>query len=158
MHSTIKDFLKTQGLLQYEVSNYAKKGYECKHNLSYWNGTPYIGIGAGACGRVIKKGTWFESRAIKNPNKYLNAVLTEKSSFEIFNKIDDTSRFEEIFLSYIRLNDGIPPKIIRKLSKKQGEKTKELVENGFLTLKNNNLTCTKKGMFYINSIVEFIFT
>ena len=47
-------------LPRYEVSNYAKPGYECRHNQNVWDGKPYIGIGDGAAGRVFLNGVWYE--------------------------------------------------------------------------------------------------
>ncbi len=156
MHSIIKSYLQGLGLYGYEVSNYAKKGYECKHNLNYWHGTPYIGIGPGACGRVLKQNTWHETMCTKLPTKYLKGVLKNSNSFEVYEKIEEKSRIEEIFLSYIRLNSGIPNNILNQLSKQQNANIATLVKEGFLTNSNNMLKCTKKGMFYINSIVEYV--
>lgn len=50
-------FLKDIGLARYEISNYACPGFECRHNLAVWRGEDYIGLGAGACGRIGLKRT-----------------------------------------------------------------------------------------------------
>ena len=45
---TLKPFLKEQGFVRYEVSNYARPGFECRHNVGYWTGTEYLGLGLGS--------------------------------------------------------------------------------------------------------------
>ena len=48
----VAQFLKTIGLERYEISNYAVRGFECRHNLAVWRGEDYLGLGDGACGRI----------------------------------------------------------------------------------------------------------
>lgn len=57
MYSTITN---TLNLPRYEVSNYARPGFECRHNQNVWDGDAYIGLGTGAAGRVFMDGTWYE--------------------------------------------------------------------------------------------------
>jgi oxygen-independent coproporphyrinogen-3 oxidase len=49
---TVAAFLKDIGLERYEISNYARPGRECRHNMAVWRGEDYIGLGEGACGRI----------------------------------------------------------------------------------------------------------
>ena len=56
MYALTKEILGQAGYERYEISNYAKAGYECKHNLKYWDRTDYIGFGIGAASYVIIKG------------------------------------------------------------------------------------------------------
>ncbi|MCX4317641.1 MAG: coproporphyrinogen III oxidase, partial [Lachnospiraceae bacterium] len=48
MYEMTEDYLKRIGLYRYEISNYARPGYECRHNSSYWQRIPYLGLGLGA--------------------------------------------------------------------------------------------------------------
>jgi oxygen-independent coproporphyrinogen-3 oxidase len=50
MYEWLSETLETNGYVQYEISNWAKPGYECRHNLQYWRGLPYLAFGAGAHG------------------------------------------------------------------------------------------------------------
>src|SRR5215217_2471010 len=50
MYEWLSETLETNGYIQYEISNWAKPGYECRHNLQYWRGLPYLAFGAGAHG------------------------------------------------------------------------------------------------------------
>ena len=55
MYETAVEMLNDRGLRRYEVSNFAKKGSECRHNLNYWNGGEYVGVGPGAHGRFVPR-------------------------------------------------------------------------------------------------------
>lgn len=68
MYETIGEMLAA-ALPRYEVSNYARAGCECRHNINVWNGNEYIGVGDSAAGRIIKNDTWFET-------KYMHGKLT----------------------------------------------------------------------------------
>ena len=48
MYKITRDFLESQGYQRYEISNYAKPGFECRHNVGYWTGTEYLGLGLGS--------------------------------------------------------------------------------------------------------------
>ena len=81
MYNTIVNFLKLHGFCHYEISNFAKKGYESKHNLTYWNNNEYYGFGPGASG-YINNVRYTNTR---NLNKYFNGnysfdkeILTKK--------------------------------------------------------------------------------
>ena len=90
LYDLSRDILAQHGYLQYEVSNYAKPGYECRHNKLYWQGDDYIGVGNGAHGRLHIGGEIF---ATTHPRK-----LEKLSSLE---------RAEELVLMGLRLNQGI---------------------------------------------------
>ena len=99
MYSAIPQYLS---LPRYEVSNYAKAGQECRHNLNIWNGHAYIGIGRGGAGRVFFNGKWFEQRGnnecfeqMSNDTRIIEKILTGmrtmcgvKLSDDVKNKLD----------------------------------------------------------------------
>ena len=68
MYETIIEYLDSLGYIHYEISNFSKKGYESKHNLTYWNNNTYLGIGLGASG-YIDNYRYTNTRSI---NKYLD--------------------------------------------------------------------------------------
>lgn len=78
-------------LPRYEVSNYAKPGSECQHNVNVWSGEAYIGVGQGAAGRVYFNNTWFEQRG----------------NWELFNEISDDVRATEKILTGMRTMRGV---------------------------------------------------
>ena len=80
MYNAIPEYLS---LPRYEVSNYAKPGYECKHNQNIWNGDAYIGVGRGGAGRVFLNNIWYEQRGnnelfepISNETRAIEKILT----------------------------------------------------------------------------------
>ncbi len=100
---------KDSGFSLYEISNYAKSGFECKHNLTYWRGLDYIGVGAGAHSRVYFKNEK-ERQAISmicEPNNWLKKV--EESGFGIqkIEKVSSEELLEELILMGLRLEEGI---------------------------------------------------
>ena len=88
MYLTINDNLD---LPRYEVSNYAYKEFECRHNKNIWQGFPYIGLGKGASGRILIKNNWYEQRG----------------NFELFEKISDKDRNIEKIITGLRTKKGI---------------------------------------------------
>ena len=105
MYELINNILEKQGIIRYEVSNFAKKGYESKHNLNYWNNEEYYGFGTAAHGYI--NGIRYSNfqtieEYIKNPFSHdKEKILTNNEKLE-----------EEIFLGF-RKRDGINKKKIK---------------------------------------------
>jgi oxygen-independent coproporphyrinogen-3 oxidase len=82
-HLTI-EFLKNKGYSHYEISNYAKKGYQCKHNITYWKNQNYVGLGAGAH-------SYYENKRFNNANKIQDYIaLTNKGNSPVKNTMPQT--------------------------------------------------------------------
>lgn len=106
-----RDYLENNGFLQYEVSNFSKKGYQCRHNLTYWNHKDYLGAGSGATGTVYNfDGTgirWTNSSDIEkyikfwNKNNFIESEIPQNK--EIIDK--KTSEFE-FFMMSLRKTSG----------------------------------------------------
>jgi oxygen-independent coproporphyrinogen-3 oxidase len=92
------------GFVQYEISNFAKPGKECRHNLCYWNGESYAGYGPGAVGFMSQ--TRYTN--LKHPERYCSVVESgDKVAYEE-EFIDAKTRETERIMLGMRLNDGIP--------------------------------------------------
>ena len=65
---------------QYETSNFARKGFRCKHNLSYWKYSDYIGVGPGAHGRIKISGKIYATEEEMNPDIWLKKTVASASS------------------------------------------------------------------------------
>ena len=114
-----KDFLEENGYDQYEVSNFSKKGFESKHNLSYWNHQSYLGCGSGATGTVYNDdGSGIRWTNTQNIERYINFWQEKSNSFNI-EKNDDIQELEQIdvetskiefFLMGLRKLSGITTK------------------------------------------------
>ncbi len=101
-------FLNSMGMDHYEVSNFAKPGYYSQHNLAYWSGRSYLGVGPGAhsfdgLSRQLN---------IRNNSKYLKAIQNGESYFEIEN-LSKIQRMNEFILTGLRKKEGISFEEIR---------------------------------------------
>ncbi|MEA3492802.1 MAG: radical SAM family heme chaperone HemW [Candidatus Margulisiibacteriota bacterium] len=144
MYEHTIDTLIENGYHHYEISNFAKPGFECKHNINYWKNGNYIGIGAGAHSHVDGK-RW------SNPDK-IEDYLTTPSSFLPLNKGENVERSETrggdtLFLG-LRMLDGLP---IEKFTGFEKE-VKESIQDGLLQQENGNYKLTRQGLYLGNEV------
>lgn len=168
LYDKTNEILEKNNLYLYEVSNYAQKGYECKHNLNYWNSGEWVGIGAGAHGRICIPNKFINNykeriliENIKLPQKWLLSILKNGCGYEIFEKLSKEEFIEEIILMGLRKKDGINVENIKNYLKTNN--IKEILNQKNLNfLKNNNYididdNSIKVNMNYFNildSIIE----
>jgi putative oxygen-independent coproporphyrinogen III oxidase len=139
----------------YEVSNHAKKGAECLHNLIYWRYGDYAGIGPGAHGRLTLKGQKFATEAFYNPDKWLAAVeqgTGEKSA----QQIDRTAQATEYLLMGLRIKDGIDLERFENLAGAplNIEAQTSLEDMGLLIRSDKSLKATRAGTAVLNSVIS----
>jgi len=92
----IASFLKTHGLERYEISNYARPGFECRHNFAVWRGEDYIGLGEGACGREGLERTRGTKGGYETSEVSPTEDLKERTLFRLRTRDGiDSSRFPE---------------------------------------------------------------
>ncbi len=142
----MSDFFENRGYGHYEISNFSKAGYESRHNLKYWNGTDYLGLGPSAHSSIAGKRFYY-------PND-LKAFISGNSP------IDDgqSGGKEEFIMLRLRLKSGISldeysATFGNCLSKEFLEKCRLFEKAGFLTLNGKNISLTNKGMLLSNSII-----
>lgn len=140
------EYLKNLGYEQYEISNFAFKGFESRHNSSYWKCAEYIGIGPSAHSFFNGK-RFFYGRSIED---FYNNI--------IINDGEGGSEEEYIMLS-LRLNSGLnftefEKKFKKNLSSDIMLKIKEYANAGFMNLDNNRACFTPKGFLVSNSIIS----
>jgi oxygen-independent coproporphyrinogen-3 oxidase len=108
MHEAIEGRLAEAGLRHYEVSAYARPGFECRHNLNYWEFGDYLGIGAGAHAKITgADGTWRYAK-LRHPAAYMRHAGTA-SSRESARRIDESDLVFEFMLNALRLHAGFAP-------------------------------------------------
>jgi len=95
------------GLDAYEVSNHAKPGQECRHNLIYWNYGEYIGIGPGGHGRLVMDGERRATLTERNPEAWLTRVERDGHGLSGCEAINHRQQADEMLLMGLRLSDGI---------------------------------------------------
>ena len=95
------------GLPAYEISNHARPGAECRHNLVYWRGHDYAGVGPGAHGRLIIDGRRVATETEKRPEAWLMRVETNGSGVTVSEKLTAGETADEYLLMGLRLAEGI---------------------------------------------------
>ena len=95
------------GLPAYEISNHARPGAECRHNLVYWRYGDYVGIGPGAHGRLTLDGEKYATRQRRAPEAWLAAVEAAGHATEERQPLARAERREEMLMMGLRLAEGI---------------------------------------------------
>ena len=138
--------LEDAGYEQYEISNYARPGFESVHNRAYWSGEDYLGIGPSAFSTVGLR-RW---QNVPNYREYIERVLSGRSAIgSTENLTPEMKRTEKIALS-LRTRDGVPADL---LSIKPNQ-TYEFVALGLLEQLNGNFVLTGKGKSLADSVAE----
>lgn len=107
MYDLTNEMCAEFGYPAYEVSNYATLGEESAHNLTYWNYRDYIGIGAGAHGRITIDGQTFATEQNKKPETWLKVVKHQGHATKVMTPLDKTIMAEEMIMMGLRLVAGI---------------------------------------------------
>jgi oxygen-independent coproporphyrinogen-3 oxidase len=107
LYRLTESVLAAQGLAAYEVSNYAKPGEESRHNMAYWKGQDYIGIGPGAHGRITVKRQRTATQTIKSPERWLEKVERDGNGLEVWQSVERQQEVEERVMMGLRLAEGI---------------------------------------------------
>ena len=102
MYYTLIDRLTAAGYEHYEISNFARPGFRSRHNSSYWNGTPYIGLGAAAHSYDIRSRSW----NIADINAYIEGIERGERLFEE-ELLDDDTRYNDAVTVGLRTYEGI---------------------------------------------------
>ncbi|SKA66423.1 oxygen-independent coproporphyrinogen-3 oxidase [Eubacterium uniforme] len=154
MYKVTKQILSSFGYERYEISNYSKSGYECKHNIGYWTGIDYIGFGIGAASYKN-----FGNKAIRWKNtdsisKYLDNIETKQDVERL--TIDDM--MSEYMILGFRLCKGVSKKDFYNkfgvtLQKKYGDIINKYLVNGFLAENEDRVFLSEKGIDVSNYIL-----
>lgn len=152
------------GFEDYEISNYAKKNFESRHNLVYWRGLDYIGIGAGAHSRIFFEGEEKRSAImmIHEPLAWLKKAQGQGVGIQTNEKISDKELLQELVLMGLRLKEGIENEIFQKNLKRNIveifdiAKLKSLESKGLILANENYIKILNSGRIITNSIIEKI--
>ena len=145
--SMMQSILKESGYEQYEVSNFAKRGFHSRHNKSYWSGEHYLGIGPSAHSFNGISRQW----NVANNIKYTHALQHDIIPFER-EELSDTERYNELVMTGLRTAAGIDPGRIKKLGAFFESYLKESVKP---LIEQNKIFETEQGNYALKS--EFYF-
>ncbi len=158
-HKGIEVF-RDNGLTQYEISNFSKKGFESQHNLIYWNVNPYIGIGLSAASNIDRK----RYSNLSDFDSYFESLKMNKLpiDIEMVEEIDIDEEISEYCILRLRLNEGIVKSEFRErynmeIESKYGNIIDKHVEAGLLKADENSIKLTAKGFDLANQVyVDFL--
>ncbi len=150
--------LEAAGYRRYEISAYAKKDQECKHNLNYWRFGDYIGIGAGAHGKISFPDKITRQVRERHPETYMQAMESKGNALIEAREIPAKDLPFEFMLNTLRLTDGVDTITFSErtglplnvVSKGLDEASKK----GLLDSDPNKLKATEQGLRYLNNLQE----
>ena len=152
MFDITSQLCKNSGYKQYETSNFARKGFKCKHNISYWKYNDYIGVGPGAHGRVTMSGKRYATEEEKSPDIWFEKIFSLNSSTPKITLIENRVVLEEKLIMNLRVSENIPVSIF------DHEKLKPVVfhleENKLIKTKDNEIVIRKRGKKMLDYIAR----
>lgn len=169
MYHLTKDILEKNGYRRYEISNYAKEGYECKHNIGYWKRKEYLGFGIGAASLYRD----MRCSNIKNINNYINILgMTGEEDIDVNNifkeiqenieVLSEKEQMSEFMFLGLRMMEGVSESLFEKtfgqsIYEVYGNVIEKLRSRELLEKKNEYIYLSKRGIDISNYVMaEFI--
>ncbi len=166
MYESLVQQLAQHGFEHYEISNFARQGYHSRHNSSYWNGTPYSGLGAGAHSlrsghRMLNTGCWTKdtqaplvrSWNVADLDTYITSIHQGVLPYEQ-EELTPTDIYNERIMLGLRTNKGIA---LAQLSHEEQayclHQAQKYLSNGLLCLQDKHLIASLKGTEILNQII-----
>jgi oxygen-independent coproporphyrinogen-3 oxidase len=153
MYALTQDLTASAGMPAYEISNHARPGAEAWHNLIYWRGGDYVGIGPGAHGRITRAGVRWATETPLAPGAWLSAVEDVKPlNFNVYSLSPEDVHTEYLMMS-LRLIEGTKTNRLTK-SRDLSNKIISLVEDGQLRYTDDGFAATPAGRPVLNAILR----
>jgi oxygen-independent coproporphyrinogen-3 oxidase len=167
MYDMAGDRLAAAGFDQYEISNWARPGRPCRHNLQYWRNLPYVGLGPGAHGYAAGKRYW----VLRSPQRYIECLTGDLTSmpFPLSPAVEDYVELErhdeigETLMMGLRLTkegigrDAFVSRFGVDVGELYAESIDKLVAQGLLEVNAQRLRLTSRGRFLSNAVLrEFV--
>jgi oxygen-independent coproporphyrinogen-3 oxidase len=162
------EILENNNFNQYEISNYAniskEKDFRSQHNLAYWQNSDYIGIGAGAHGRIFFNENNLRTAImnIHHPDSWIKKVEENNNGIQKFTKISKLELAQEIILMGLRIEEGVSKKIFSDYLNLSFDKVfkweflENLQKNNLLEISETHIKIPKKSWLLTNSIIQKI--
>lgn len=154
MYNKLIDLLTAAGYEHYEISNFARPGFHSRHNSSYWNATPYIGIGAAAHSYNGLSRQW----NISDIKEYISSLSQGNIPYEK-EELDLHTRYDDLITTALRTKKGID---LEKMKGEYGdglynyllENAKDKINKGLMQVTDGNLSLTRDGLFISDDIMS----
>lgn len=155
-----QEMCEAAGFPAYEISNHAREGASCRHNLTYWRGGDYVGVGPGAHGRITQAGVAVATRQVKAPVLWLRRVAEQGHGTQEEEALAPDSRAQELVMVGLRLAEGLDKARFARLAGKplgkaiDADAVAVLVGDGYLIDNPTRLTATPKGRLALNAVLR----
>ncbi len=159
LYDTTQEVLDAAGLPAYEVSNHAAPGAWARHNLTYWRGGDYVGVGPGAHGRVATGRRVVATRQIRSPESWLAAVERRGHGGRESVRLGAGARAREALMMGLRLREGVPRARFQARTGRSLEtalvpgRLNPLVDGGFIELDAVGLRATAAGWRVLDAVL-----
>jgi oxygen-independent coproporphyrinogen-3 oxidase len=156
LYDVTQEITAQHGLRSYEISNHARAGAECRHNLIYWRAQEYAGIGPGAHGRLDIGGARHALATERRPESWLMRVEAAGHGLVTDDLLNSEERADEFLMMGLRLAEGIDPVRYRALSGRalDPDRIKVLQDEGAIVIANDGrLRVTQEGFPLLDAVV-----
>jgi oxygen-independent coproporphyrinogen-3 oxidase len=155
LYTLTQELCEKAGLPAYEVSNHARPGAESRHNMLYWRGYDYVGVGPGAHSRITRQERKHAVAIRKSPEAWLQAVETGGHSIETEECLTASEAADEYLLMALRLSEGVD---LRRLAEIDGRilpkaRIEEMATKGLVERRGDRLTATPAGRLVLDRLV-----
>lgn len=157
MYQTLILNLTSAGFIHYEISNFSLPGFHSRHNSSYWNNTPYLGIGAGAHSYDGTKRQW----NISDISQYINGINKNTPALET-ETLTTQQKYNETVMTRLRTSQGLDTLMIKH--EFGSEYYNHLItsatpyyNNKMIKITNDIMTLTREGIYTSNDIISSLF-
>jgi putative oxygen-independent coproporphyrinogen III oxidase len=160
LYDATQEACEGAGYPAYEISNHARSDAACRHNLTYWRGGDYVGIGPGAHGRLTIAGTVSATRQVKAPALWLKRVAALGHGTQEEEALTARNRADELVMMGLRLTDGLDKARFARLSGLALERiintdaARALTGDGYLVESAGTLKVTSKGRLALNAVLR----
>ncbi|MDF1627662.1 MAG: radical SAM family heme chaperone HemW [Parvibaculaceae bacterium] len=148
------------GLPAYEISNHAKPGAECRHNLTYWRYGDYVGAGPGAHGRITKDARKWATVTERMPTKWLADVNTHGHAQVEADEIRPETAAEEMLMMGLRLREGVSLERFQSISGRtlNEDRLDFYTSEGLIEQRGGRLVATPRGRLVLNQLLGELLT
>ncbi|MBR4209738.1 MAG: radical SAM family heme chaperone HemW [Lachnospiraceae bacterium] len=153
MYENGVDYLRKAGYRRYEISNFAREGYVCRHNCGYWTGAEYLGLGLGASSYM--EGTRFSN--VRDLKRYLEAEGAPALVRELPEVLSEEEKKEEFFFLGLRMMQGVSASEFERRfgeswEREYGASMQKLIRMGYLKQEGDRLFLTEEGVSVSNEV------
>ncbi len=150
MYDRTAEILASYGYHQYEISNYAREGYACRHNIGYWTGVPYVGMGLGASS--------YMSRTRYRNTSDLDRYCRDCSLGRKWQALNDKDMMAEFMILGLRMTDGVSEdEFLHRFGKTAdrvyGDVIRHYTDLGLLERENGRIRLTRRGISLSNTVM-----